>query len=294
MYYRSESSKHGHSCKLYAFGELLFDVFGEEKSIGGAPLNFAAHFARLGGRPVILTGIGKDVLGEEAEIILKSLSVSLGASAKNELPTGQCLIELDENGIPTYKLLSDVAYDRICVGDDEFFNDGEEIFYFGTLALRSDENKKTVERILGNISFAQVFVDLNIRPGCYSSESILFALSKATILKFSDDSLELSALGNALGCDGDGTVGMIAKRFPNIKVILFTKGKDGSLVYSCDDGAEYFVPAYECKNPISTVGAGDSYGAAFLWSYLNGKSLPECGRDGAMLSSYIVGIKGAI
>ena len=31
------------------FGEMLFDVFGDDRCIGGAPFNFAAHFAQLGG-----------------------------------------------------------------------------------------------------------------------------------------------------------------------------------------------------------------------------------------------------
>ena len=34
------------------FGEILFDVFGDDRCIGGAPFNFAAHFAQLGGEAV--------------------------------------------------------------------------------------------------------------------------------------------------------------------------------------------------------------------------------------------------
>jgi len=35
--------------KILMFGEILWDVYPEEKHIGGAPLNCGAHLARHGG-----------------------------------------------------------------------------------------------------------------------------------------------------------------------------------------------------------------------------------------------------
>ena len=40
------------------FGEILFDVFGDDRCIGGAPFNFAAHFAQLGGEAVMVSAVG--------------------------------------------------------------------------------------------------------------------------------------------------------------------------------------------------------------------------------------------
>ena len=48
------------------FGEILFDVFGDDRCIGGAPFNFAAHFAQLGGEAVMVSAVGDDELGKEA------------------------------------------------------------------------------------------------------------------------------------------------------------------------------------------------------------------------------------
>ena len=45
------------------FGEILFDVFGDDRCIGGAPFNFAAHFAQLGGEAVMVSAVGDDELG---------------------------------------------------------------------------------------------------------------------------------------------------------------------------------------------------------------------------------------
>ena len=39
---------------------------------------------------------------------------------------------------------------------------------------------------------------------------------------------------------------------------------------------------------VSTVGAGDSYGAAFLVSYLSGRSIPECLLRATEVSAEVV------
>ena len=49
--------------KVLAFGEILWDVIKDEKHIGGAPLNFAAHYAQCGGISAIISKVGRDDLG---------------------------------------------------------------------------------------------------------------------------------------------------------------------------------------------------------------------------------------
>jgi ribokinase len=54
-----------------------------------------------------------------------------------------------------------------------------------------------------------------------------------------------------------------------IKMVVLTKGSDGAMVFEkSDDGyKEYSVPAFKIK-PIDTTGAGDTFCAAFLASYV--------------------------
>ena len=42
--------------KLYSFGEILFDKFEDMHTLGGAPLNVAAHYRQLGGESAIIAG----------------------------------------------------------------------------------------------------------------------------------------------------------------------------------------------------------------------------------------------
>ena len=60
---------------LLSFGEILWDVFEEEKHIGGAPLNFAAHFSKQGGKAYMLSAVGKDELGKVAFDLLKKWDI---------------------------------------------------------------------------------------------------------------------------------------------------------------------------------------------------------------------------
>ena len=146
--------------KLLSFGEVLWDIYPDKKCLGGAPLNFAAHFVKAGGEADIITAVGNDSLGAETLEGIRRLGVGTGCVAVVNAPTGRCLVTLDENSVPTYDLLSGVAYDMIPPPKDcgDF-----DVMYFGTLALRSEDNLSTVRRLLERCDGKTVFVDMNIR-----------------------------------------------------------------------------------------------------------------------------------
>ena len=103
----------GCGMKLLSFGEVLWDIYPDKKCLGGAPLNFAAHFVKAGGEADIITAVGNDSLGAKTLEGIRRLGVGTGYVAEVNAPTGRCLVTLDENSVPTYDLLSGVAYDMI-------------------------------------------------------------------------------------------------------------------------------------------------------------------------------------
>lgn len=280
--------------KLIAFGEVLWDVFPESAEIGGAPLNFASHFARLGGEAYIISAVGRDELGEETLKIISERGVSDVLVSYSGLPTGRCEVTLTGDGIPSYNLLSDVAYDDISLDVDKVKNIGADAFCFGTLTQRSENNRRVLREILDRIHFSEVLCDINIRKNCHTPDSIRFCLENATILKYSDSPDEEYALAEAIGCDACAIPVCLKEKYPNIKIILHTLGENGSEIFDTVSGDRISVPPVVNPNPVSTVGAGDSYGACFLYNYLSGASLAECGKRASALSSYVVGLKGAI
>lgn len=71
-----------------------------------------------------------------------------------------------------------------------------------------------------------------------------------------------------------------------MKIGVTTFGEKGSLAY---DGKEFYEQkAYKVEDLNNTVGAGDSFIAGFLSSYLLDKDIKECLDEGSKLASKIV------
>ncbi len=273
--------------RLLSFGEVLWDVYPDKKFIGGAPMNFAAHFAKQGGSAAMISALGRDALGGDALKQLEEWGIDTSFITYPEgKETGKCLVTLDENRIPSYNLLSDVAYDYISC--DKVRGEFDAV-YFGTLSLRSEYNLRSLEGLLSREKFGEVFSDLNIRPPFYSKESILFALENASIVKISDEEMPtvLSEIGFKKSEDYSEISAALAKRFSNLRVIIVTLGAKGAFAYSCTGASEYFCESVKVE-VASTVGAGDSFSATFLANYLSGKGIDECLKKASEIAAFVV------
>ncbi len=277
--------------KLLSFGEVLFDIFPDGAHLGGAPLNFAAHCALCGAQAYLISALGKDELGNRALNEIKSLGIDTKYIALSEKATGRCTVSLDKDGAPSYNLLSDVAYDYIPFPDPtEHF----DVFSFGTLALRTDYNLQTVKRIIYSGAPKSIYCDVNIRAPHSSDKAILFCLENANFLKISDEELPTvtrTAFGKEM--DIDGAIKSINERFKQIRLIIITLGGKGSCAFDCATGELFRADAVPTE-VISTVGAGDSFGAAFVTSYLKGCSVKECLERASHLSAFVVSKNGAV
>ena len=280
------------SGKILSFGEILWDVYPEEKHLGGASLNFAAHLAKFGHKVDMLSALGADALGEEARA--KLAEWNLGdrfVPALTEKETGACMVTLDENSIPSYNLLNDVAYDYIsCDGIEEDF----DLLYFGTLALRGAYNFASLTALLEKKAFGEIFVDVNIRPPFYSEKVVRFAVSHATLLKVSDEELPVVAsLLDISATEHKAFAKALADSFSNLRRVIITLGGEGAYALNCQTREEAFCPAKKVTVK-STVGAGDSFGAAFVSEHLAGKSLSVCLETASRLAGFVVSQTAAV
>ena len=273
--------------KVLSFGEILWDVYPDEKYLGGAPLNFAAHLAKHGEKVYMLSSVGNDTLGREALVQAERWGVSTEyVTVNSEKQTGCCLVTLDERSVPFYNLLKDVAYDHITAAQ---LPDDADVLYFGTLALRSRANFECLHRILQTHCFKEVFVDVNIRPPFYSPETVRFAVENATILKVSLE--ELHVLYSVFGTD-DGQpyrsfARQLAGRCDKLRCIIITLGEDGAYVLQTRSGEEFICGALPVQL-CSTVGAGDSFSAAFLSKLMGGCPMADCLRHAVKVAGFVV------
>ncbi len=272
--------------KILAFGEVLWDIYPHEKFIGGAPFNFGAHGAMQGAEVYIASSVGTDELGKEAVGLAEKFNINTDYICCDDTrQTGKCLVTLDENKIPSYNLLEDVAYDYIQMPDDGDF----DVLYFGTLAMRGGHNVKVIKKLIESGRFKNIFVDINVRKPYCSRDSVMLALQSADYIKISDEELSFVAdicLGEAV-TDVYETVRRIGEKFKNLKLIILTMGEKGSYVFDCKNQTEYSRKAKDAE-VVSTVGAGDSFSASFLVQLLKGSDIGICLDVATVVSGFVV------
>ena len=280
--------------KILSFGEIIWDIYPHKKCIGGAPLNFAAHASKNSAESYLLSSVGNDEYGKEALDILKNLCVNCEhVSVNSKKPTGTCTVLLDKSGIPIYKIEEDTAYDHICI-DDKISLHGFDAVSFGILALRNENNRHVLREILKKVS-SKVFCDLNLRSPFYDVETVEWAMSLCNVLKINEDELKyiLENICKTSCPSVAESLDLISRRFENLELILYTCGENGAYVYEKSGKKLYYHPAKRVK-VVSTVGAGDSFGAVFLTEYLKGESIDMCLSKSIEVSGKVVACEEAV
>ena len=95
-----------------SIGEVLWDVFPDRKTFGGAPLNFAVNLRRLGDDVTLISAVGDDQRGrlalkciEEAGLSVKFVQSIKGAE------TGAALISFTADGETHFEIPRPAAFD---------------------------------------------------------------------------------------------------------------------------------------------------------------------------------------
>jgi len=276
---------------IVGIGEILFDLLPAGAQLGGAPANFAYHVNQLGGHGVAISAIGKDALGEEVKTILGSKKLQ-AIIPEVDCPTGVVNVTLDEKGVPTYTIIEGVAWDNVPYTPEMKAVAAEAVAVcFGTLAQRNPVTRKTILDFIADMPADSLKVyDINLRQHFFSKEIIETSLKVADILKINDE--EILVVAKLLGLDGSPEEACRAiLRLYGLRLVILTKGGDGSEVITEDAVLSVACPKVQIAD---TVGAGDSFTAAFIRAYLRGDTLAECHRLANEVSAYVCSCSGAM
>lgn len=280
---------------VVACGEVLWDLINGEAHIGGAPFNVAAHAVRCGLRAAMVSSVGDDQWGRRALSEIARLHVDarwVGIDAVH--PTGTVTVTL-QDGQPSYTIHEDVAWDYIALTDSERRHvalQQPRALYFGTLAQRSDDSRRTVLSLLDACPDAVKFFDVNLRQAYWSVPVIDAGFARATLIKVNDD--EARILGGALfqhASTPEAFAQAVLAKYAVIAVIV-TLGAEGCLV-ATREGASVRCPGV-AVDVVDAVGAGDAFSAAFLAAWLDGKSAVEAARRGNVRGAWVASRRGAI
>lgn len=274
---------------VISFGEVLFDVFGEEKKIGGAPLNLALRTASYGFPVAMISAVGND---EDGKVILdytkeNALETS-GIIVSPEYDTGIVQVSLNERGSATYDIRFPSAWDFISV-DEKIMDTVKEadVFFYGSLACRNDVSQETLFSILdSNDKMFKVF-DVNLRKPFYNIQLLENLMNRADFIKFNDEEILEIAAGMGFESENlEANIKFISEK-TNTPAICVTLGKHGSILLW--NNQLYRHEGYPVK-VADTVGAGDSFLASLIAKLLSDKNPDEAlnfaSAVGALVASY--------
>ena len=281
--------------KTLAFGEVLWDIINGTEYIGGAPFNLASHLAQMGADSAMVSAVGDDERGVRALQSVKEKGVVDNFIATvPDAPTGIVEVDLDEAGKPTYVIREGSAWDSIELTDAQMkairLKDWD-IVAFGSLAQRTERNQVSLDQVLEAAAPKEVFCDVNLRLEYYSKEVISHSLKHSTILKLNDEEVPIISklLYGKEFLDRDFC--RLMNEDWNIHTIAITRGKQGASVFK----AEKYIHVPVIDVPVvDTVGAGDSFSAAFLFGFFFTHDIEKAANLASLVSSYVTSKSGAI
>ena len=142
---------------ILCFGEALLDMLPSGAVPGGAPMNVAYHLHQFGRQAAIITRIGSDANGQLLRQFLASKQLdSSYVQSDAHLPTGVVQVHF-QNNEPCYRIVENVAWDAIAPVS---IPKETPLLVHGSLALRSEQNRQTLEVLISQ-SNAKVVFDVN-------------------------------------------------------------------------------------------------------------------------------------
>ena len=279
---------------VVGMGEALWDVLPEGKKIGGAPANFAYHVSQFGLPSCVVSAIGDDSLGKE--IIENFTSKGLDQLiAEVPYPTGTVQVEIDQTGIPLYDIKENVAWDNIPYTEHlDALAKRSMAVCFGSLAQRNVVSRETINHFLDTMpkdDDSLIVFDVNLRQGFYNKEILCKSMQNCNILKINDEELiTVSRMFGYPGIDLQDKCWILLGKY-NLKMLILTCGINGSYVFTPGNVSFQPTPKVEVT---ATVGAGDSFTAAFIASILKGKSVTEAHTIAVKTSAFVCTQKGAM
>ncbi len=230
---------------------------------GGGPYNTARAVARLGVPVAWIGGLSSDRFGQMLEAGLSRDGVSLDLVQRTDLPTTLALAELDTSGAATYRFYVDgTSAPEVAIGPLEAgLPAGTRAVHLGTLGFVLEPMAATLESLAAVLPDDVILmVDPNCRPSITVDPDgyrarVARVMERTDVVKVSADDLAWLYPGVRLS----EAVGRLAG--DRDRVVLLTDGGRSVTVHA--GGANHVVPVPSVR-VVDTVGAGDTFGGAFL------------------------------
>lgn len=288
--------------RIVVFGEALVDQFPGLSVLGGAPFNVARNLAAFGLRPVLVSRVGRDALGEQIRRECDHFGVDT-QSLQTDLdhPTGVVNVHMKETR-HEFEILENQAWDHLdeTQAVQAIVTHQPQLVYFGTLGQRSTISRKAIQSALLSTTEAVHFLDLNLRAGNDNQTLSADSLVRADIVKVNDDEL-LQLLqwfvqpivpAPERGSASERSAAQKLMAQFELQRLIVTRGPDG---WTCfEKNGEVLEGRSRSVAVKDTVGAGDAFSSVVIFGHLSGWPLALSLQRAADFASEVCSLRGAI
>ncbi|MBQ1312043.1 MAG: carbohydrate kinase family protein [Blautia sp.] len=249
---------------------------------GGSVGNVAGHLGKMGLRPVFATPVGRDPLGDYLSEEMEKSGVDMRWASESPRSNMYCVAVLDQTGERTmfcfvppwadYPRFGKHSFDRIPAFP------GEILFTSGMAILDDAENNAAVLEFFTKRkqNGAKIVFDLNVRAESYGYEGERKAsLEKMIALS---DILLGSGKEEFSQVTGSRDIRAAAGRLLQAGAGCVIARDGGNPILVLGSGLDQYIPVKRVK-PVSTIGAGDCFDAAFLKDISSGRDLLTAVRN---------------
>ena len=257
---------------VIALGELLIDFTSSapsgqgnpqfEANPGGAPCNVLAMLARLGRRAAFVGKVGDDLFGRMLKGSIVEAGIDAGALVLDPAAhTTLAFVQNAPDGDRAFSFYRDPGADELLTPEElpESALRSAGIFHFGSLSLTREPSRAATRRAvaLAAEGGAVVSFDPNLRPSLWKNldaarEEMLWGCSVCQVLKVAEEELSFLTTEEDL----EAGAAKLRRDFPNIRLLLVTKGKEGSTAFWREH--QVSRPGFPVE-AIDTTGAGDTF-----------------------------------
>jgi len=298
------------SIDLYSqeVGAPFEEIPGFHAFVGGSPLNIAVGCSRLGLKASLLTGVGKDKVGdfllnflEKENVITENIPVIDGARSSAVLlgiepPDRFPLVYYRDNCAD-----SQITIDHVLKAGIE----KSRLFEVSGTALNIEPTRSSafLAAEIARKNDIPVMLDLDFRADQWHdirafgvttrafmrNANIVLGTEEEILAAYLTDESQLNISHQQISAPeikGDINEAISGILKLGVDALIVKTGSRGANVY-LPDGSVQEVPGFPVE-VVNILGAGDAFGAGFIYGYLKGWDLYKCCRMGNACGAHVV------
>ena len=299
------------SIDLYSndIGAPFHEITSFAAYVGGSPLNIAVGAQRLGARTALLTALGADPVGDFIQHFLDKEGVETAFIPRKPLRrTSAVLLGIEPpDRFPLVYYRSNCADIALTMTDVEAapVEDCKVFEFAGTnLSGQPSRGATGLAAKMASDAGATVVLDVDFRPDQWErveefGKSIQFVLQWVDIVIGTTDELNATAATakESVGVtdsqvsdarvegDTSAIIAGILKGRP--RLVVEKVGSRGARIHSDGGRSVQDVPGFPVE-VANVLGAGDAFGAGFIYGLVHGWAPEECARLGNACGAHIV------